>query len=205
MTDIEDKMNLLANGRLSEREREELEKSLGQDPALKQELEFMRSLKQGFDEQEIQPPGELGLARLKRDIQREQKQKELEENKRVEPKETENAIWKPLAIAACFVVAVQMAFMLPENDGGSDIVPLSGGGAENITGLTLQLAFKDEARADQIQLVLNEIQGSIVSGPTALGLYTVVVPEGTELDPLISSLQALDIIDEAVATHNGEQ
>lgn len=155
----------------------------------KQDAEFMKALQKGFQNMDDAPPGEIGLARLKRDIQREQEQQQ-----QAKPKQT---YWKPLAIAACFLMGVQFFLLLPKEQTDSGIVTLSGTAAHN--GPTLQLVFKNDASAQQIQQALNGVQGTIINGPGALGIYTVALPKGENYQQALTQLQNLEFVDEVIA------
>ena len=70
--DIEELLPFLANGTLQGAERAEVEASVAADPALAQELEALKRVRQQMQSEAFETsPGELGLARLLRDVERE--------------------------------------------------------------------------------------------------------------------------------------
>lgn len=158
-----------------------------QDPELKKEAEFLGALRKGIQEQDETSPGEMGLARLKRDIQREQKQTQKPQGK----------FWKPLAIAACCVLGVQMFLLIPKQETNPNIVTLSGNG--QVSGPQLQIVFQAEASAAQIQQTLNSVQGNIISGPGALGVYTVALPGEVNYREVIAQLSEQAHVEEVIA------
>lgn len=189
-----------------------LEKEIAEDKALEDEANFLRGLQQGLKESEdVSPPGALGLAKLKRDIQSEQlrenrsKQAKMESNtqqdaahEKASPKRAANdgGFWRPLSIAACCLLAVQSFFMLPstsETD-PEGITTLSG--TPLFAGKKLQVVFANTAKAQQIQSALLKINGRIVDGPGALGVYTVLVPEGTNIESVTQTLTGYGFVEE---------
>ena len=76
MSEQVDRQNILellpfwVNGTLSPEERDMVEAALEQDPTLRQEAEMLALIRATVKEQpEMQSPGELGLARLRRVIE----------------------------------------------------------------------------------------------------------------------------------------
>lgn len=186
MSDIDEKLTKWVSGKLNDQERETLEQQLERDPELKKEADFLAALRTGIQEQQENPPGDIGLARLKRDIQREQQQQPKPQQK----------FWKPLAIAACCLLGVQMFFLIPDNETDTGIVTLSGEASHQ--GPQLQVVFADGATAAQIQQALNSVQGNVISGPGALGIYTVVLPEGADAQQILLQLNSLGFVEEAL-------
>lgn len=183
MSDIDEKLTKWATGKLNEQERESLEQQLQRDPELKKEADFLTALRKGMQEQQESLPGDMGLARLKRDIQREQQQQKPQQK-----------FWKPLAIAACCLLGVQMFLLLPDNSTDTDIVTLSG--EANYRGPQLQIVFTDSTTAAQIQQALNSVQGNIIGGPGVLGVYTVALPEDADAQQMLLQLNSLDFVEE---------
>ena len=55
-----------------------------------------------------------------------------------------------------------------------------------MAGPRLRVIFANAATMGEIQEILRSIDGSIVTGPTALGVYTVVLPVGARLEPTLA-------------------
>lgn len=193
MNDVDEKLPLLVNGQLDASERAELERQLGQDPVLAQEAEFLAALRDGIQQQDEQTPGALGLARLKREIARE-KQHDRQP-------EAAKSYWKPVALTACALFALQ-TFMLNvpldgRNGTDTDIATLAG---ENVSqGPRLQLIFDDSATAANIHSALRSVDGTIVDGPGALGVYTLMLPQGADASQAVKQLSKHRFIEQVAA------
>lgn len=193
MKDIDEQLNLWANGRLPEAERRALEQKMADDPALAREAEFLKSLRNTVQSEPATGPGELGLARLQKAIRAEQ-----EEAPVVLPRRN---FWRPVAIAATVIVAVQAALLLgpePWDDGSAvDMVPASG--EEAPQGPRVQMVFDPAATMADIQTAVLSVNGSIVSGPSALGIIQLGLPEEASIEAAVDTLRAYDFVDEVIA------
>ncbi|WP_185234679.1 hypothetical protein [Teredinibacter franksiae] len=200
MTDIDEKLSKLATGQLNAQDEHEMKKMLENDAELKQEFEFMSALHTGFQQDDMKPPGEMGLARLKRDIQNEQAQKN-QQQKIVTKKQ--HRVWRPVAIAACCLLALQVILYLPKelSDTTPNMVPLSGG--ESHQTASLQIVFKQHATALQIQQALSAVQAQIVNGPGALGIYSLATPTESDNEQISVQLQTLDFVEEVIVIAGG--
>ena len=74
----------------------------------------------------------------------------------------------------------------------ADVGPIttSSGQTAAPTGARLSVAFRDSATIEQVQTLLGELDSQIVAGPTALGLYTIVIGPRTNVDQVARQLQA---------------
>jgi len=172
------------NGQLSAEQREEIEQQLKDDPALQQEVAYLERLRRQIKQSTQQTPGEFGLQKLKRDIRQQRTAPLLKR-------------WKTLAVAASLLVVVQagvMVSMLQPADTG--MVPLSG---SQYSGQVIQLQFTDGASAAQIRQLLASVNGSIIAGPSASGVYRVRLADSAEqgsFEQRIARLRAqTDVID----------
>lgn len=192
MNEIDEKLNLWANGRLPEAERRALEEEMARDPALAREAEFAKALRQAVRDEPLMPPGELGLARLRHAVR---------EEREASPKAPPRNFWKPLAVAACLVVAAQAVLLLGPAawKGGAalDVSPASGGGVP--AGPRLQIVFAPSASAADIQAAVLSVNGSIVAGPSVLGVFRLGLAEETSVEAAVETLRALDFVDEVIA------
>lgn len=203
MNDIEDKLPLYLNGQLEGAEKDAVERALAENPDLAREAEFLRALKGSLQQPADNPPGELGLARLKRDLQKEQAQAR-EQN---EPPQTERGTapaahkryWKPMALTACALLGLQTALLLGPDIGSggtpdSDWAPMSGEPAA--ASAQLNVVFRADATAEQIGSGLQSINARIVDGPGALGIYKVQLPEGSDPAESRERLEQFDFVEE---------
>lgn len=189
MNDPYEKLPLLVNGRLNEQERLEMERHLAEDPALAQEAELLMALRAGMQENAT-TPGALGLARLKRDIER--------ETQGASHAPPTKGYWKPVALTACALFGLQTMLLINPVDWrgtapATDIVPLSG--EREVQGPALQVIFDDTATAAQMRTALQSVQGTIVDGPGALGVYTLVLPKGADASQATHTLSALVFVE----------
>lgn len=111
------------------------------------------------------------------------------------PRSWWDAFWNPepgfarLVMAAQFALVLALAVGLMRNS-EPDYGVLGGPGG----GATISVQFADTATAAQIRDLLAEVEGVIVDGPSAIGLYTVRVPVEPEdagaIDALVQRFQS---------------
>ncbi|WP_250462296.1 hypothetical protein [Microbulbifer litoralis] len=192
MNETDKQLNLWANGRLPEPQRLAFEEKMATDPALAREAEFARALRQTLQSEAAAPPGELGLARLQKAVHKERRQ--------VPGATSRHNIWKPVAIAACVVIAVQAAVLLtPEHRQAGGTVDLRPASGETPPATAqLQLVFDSSATAANIQTAVLSVDGSITAGPSALGIFRVALPEGTSAEAAMETLRAFEFVDEVI-------
>lgn len=161
--------------------RSEIDLLAGRSPLLRSELAWLRRLRGQIQlsrlEAEQRPP-EAGLDTLMALVQAERSGKLVGLRGRC-------GAWLaaprrfpvPVGLAAAVVLA-QAAVIgaLLVGPPQQSLAPLSGEAAAG--GDLLQLTFKPRATEAQIRVLLAGLQAEIVSGPGALGVYTVRVPEG---------------------------
>ncbi len=157
----------MANHSLDETERERLEQALERDPDLQKELTFQTVLRDSVKANELEPPGERGLALLKRKIPQERK-------KRV----SASRGWRNTAIATSILVAVQatvMVYVFNREDiaNGRLAIPV---GESIVEGSVLQIQFAPDATEAKIRKVLQESNAVLIDGPSELGIYLIRVP-----------------------------
>lgn len=187
---VEEQLPLYVNGRLDDEERRQVERALEEEPELAREVEFQQALKASLQQTEMAPPAELGLARLQRHI-RQQASESPPSSARTQ------RFWKPLAVAACLLLAIQTGVQLTTQSTDSDWAPLSGDPIHE--GPQLQIAFHDSATAKQIRDSLGAREARIVDGPGALGLYTILLPTQSDSDTLRQELEELPFVEEVSA------
>jgi len=147
------------NNTLDSAEREQVEQHLKTCASCQQEVELLRAVQQHVKQsQRTESPGELGLRRLLRDVKQAQRKPHA---------------WLPVALAASLVVIVMQATVLVTMLSTTDqaIAPL--GEQTQTDRAQLQVRFVATASELEIRTVLNEVDGVIISGPGALGVYHV--------------------------------
>jgi anti-sigma-K factor RskA len=154
------------NGSLSTENIKRIEQAMQHDMDIKSEIAFLQQLRQIVKNEEVESPEEWGWARLKRSLP---KENELEA-----PVAKTSSWWRPLAVAASFAFVLQTSYMLfNENKLDDGYVPLSTSELEN----TIQIVFDKNINESQIRDLLNSIDASIVSGPSAVGVYRITAKD----------------------------
>ncbi len=184
---INENLPLMVNGKLDEEEISELKAQNSERPSLQKEADFLVALRKGI--QEDQPlPGEVGLARLKRDIQKEQARKTLPGGKKVSP------LWKTAAIAVCVLFAAQTIWLAPTavQIPSADITTLAGN--EVSSGPKIKVIFSESITLSQLREALLSVDGTIVDGPSALGILTLALPKNKNSKEVILKLQENEFV-----------
>ena len=193
MNKADEQLPLWANGRLPEAERQRLEQALKDDPKLAHEADFMKALRSGLQSPPDEtPPGELGLARLKRDIAH---------NRAPQPVRRRANLWKPLALAASVMVAIQAGLLIGSDPWravrDTNLAPASG--KVTISGPRLQIVFDGSTSVSDMQVMLQAVNARLVDGPGALGIWTLELPEGADVQVVRERLQSSQGVAEVIA------
>ncbi len=177
--DFENLLVFKANGTLEGEELAALEAALASDAELRAELYALEAIRDTMQSDPVQSPGELGLARLMRDVENETRVTEAPAaaNDNVVPI-TRLRFWQA---AAAVVLAVGIGFNLTDFGPGASVETsvafedriaepagfgLASGGSSDFT-----VAFAPDATEAEIRGLLLDAGVEIVSGPSALGLY----------------------------------
>lgn len=182
--DAEKLLPYYLNGTLTAVEVDDVELALTDYPELQQELDFLQALRKHMQSQtsSANSPSELGLKRLQQQLA-----KPL-------PVRASHPVrgWRIAAIAASFLLLVQTAVFFQSGQPG-DYFPAGGAVDSETGGMVISLTFAPEATEQQIRAILLASNSRIVDGPSALGIYQVVVMD--EADDSIAWLKAQDIIE----------
>lgn len=189
-TEIEALLPFYVNGTLRGDERASVEAALDDDARLRDEAAALGHIRQSMRDIDMgHTPGEFGLARLMRDIDRAApvRQPAVRRQSALLP-------WGLAAAAAVALVAVGLGRF-----GFEDSAPYtqaSGGADETF----LTLAFQPEASQAQVSDLLLEYGLVIVDGPSAIGLYRVDPGQGRDLAALAADLRDREEVIESVDT-----
>ncbi|MEQ8357655.1 MAG: hypothetical protein RH942_19120 [Kiloniellaceae bacterium] len=180
------------NGTLSDDELERVEDYLARSTQARDEVELLRQLhRQVKEEPQENSPGELGLQRLKREIEQAERQDQGSGDKLAGRTVTVASFWRPLAVAACLAVVVQAGVMigLPGGTGG-DVEPA--GGEVALVPPVLQVTFAPDATEREIREVLQSAGASIADGPSALGVYGLRLQQSADgaIEEALATLRA---------------
>ncbi len=170
------------NGTLDESRHGKLESHLVQWPHLRAEVAWLTQLREQVREplhdHTVQPSASAGLDTLMSRIHAEQSGKVVPLRSE-QPARAVTPRWFPAAMGLAASIILVQAVVLGSfigQPGRDALTPLSGGAAA--AGTLLQMTFKPTATEARMRQALAAVQGEIVSGPGALGVYTVRVPEG---------------------------
>lgn len=181
--DISALLPFYLNGTLGAADAVRVKLALQDDAGLQAELEMLRHMRAAVrGDIAGNSPGEIGLARLRREIAD-------------APPVVQSRRYAPLA--AAFVMGAVVSALIaaaalraPEEtyrQAGAGVAPMS-----------LVVAFRADARSEQISDLLLAQDAVIIDGPSAIGLYRLSVPEGADLDATVAGLvAATDIVESA--------
>lgn len=154
-----------ANGTLDEPERARVAAHLAECARCREELSFLTTLAAGVRAaDESGAPAEFGLKRLLREVRQSSPNPASARGGR-------RTWWRPaLAAAAILVIAVQAVMIGRLYQDTTYLQPLAGPAA---AGTVLQVRFDPAASESQIRAALQSVDGTLVGGPGALGIYRV--------------------------------
>lgn len=181
--DLNDDLPWYINGSLPAERQEEIARQLLDNQELKQEAEFLNTLRNHVKQQAINTPGEMGLHRLRREIKN--KSGQAPSSRKVSKK------WSAFAIAASLMLVIQAGFIVSLVHQDDPYAPLSG---TEYPINVIQVQFNSNAKASDIRELLTRISASIIDGPSKKGVYRIQVKHSD--DEVINKLKnSPDVID----------
>jgi hypothetical protein len=178
------------NGTLDGAARRKVDEATASSPALLAEAAWLKSVRNHIqnDDRDALPAPDAGLDKLMARIAGEQSGKVVS----LQRPATGLAKWyKPaLAIAASVIIAQGVVLEMMTHHGAT-LTTASGEKA------TLQITFKPNATEAQIRETLASINGEIVGGPGALGIYKIDIRNGDEQAVLTKLQQQKNIVESA--------
>lgn len=178
-SEIEHLLPFMANGTLDGEERDQVAAAVESDPELAAELAALSSIRDTMQQQKDDfSPGELGLARLMKDIDAEQ------------PRQRGANLWRIAAAVLLAVVVGQTAMMTLRDNSGTGY-ELAGETSAVFT-ITVQPTTEEAV----LRALLLDAGVEIVSGPSALGLYQLDLVDGVDAGAARVRLEAAtDVIE----------
>jgi anti-sigma factor RsiW len=197
MTRDRDELELLlpfhANGTLEAGERAEVEAWLAEDREAAAEAAALAKVRGELQAEAVQSPGEFGLARLMRDVDR-----NAAPGAPAGVPQAANLVHRPWvwqAVAAVALAAfVGQWFLTGVGDGPAPRYELASAGDDGIAAV-YTVAFVPTAAEGEIRELLVSLGLEIVAGPSSLGLYRL---GGEADDAALAALRAAGDIVESV-------
>jgi hypothetical protein len=197
--EIEALLVFLANDTLEGDERKVVEAAVAADPQLAGELEALKTMRREMQDEDVQSPGEMGLARLMREIDAEAASPVVPQAGLPEAANLPTApggFWKIAAVVLFGLVVVQTAYIGYE--GGTDFELAGGEEAPVSAEHTIRVAFAEDSAEADIRALLLEQGLVIVDGPSAIGLYTLAAADEASRVDALAALQARgDLVESA--------
>ncbi len=107
------------------------------------------------------------------------------------------AWWSPSPLAARVLIAAQAGLLVVLlaatayfHHQAQGFSTLSGQGPATASGPRFTIAFQPDTSEETLRETIREANGTIVEGPSALGLYTVQIPAKSNPDEVLSQLRA---------------
>ncbi len=169
----------LANDTLEGTERAEVQDAVANDRELAAELDALRAIRATMQAEDAFSPGEMGLARLLRDVEAETSA--ANSNRRP-------LVWQIAAAVLLAVVVGQTVYQF--TDATSPGYQLAGADAAAFT-----VGFRTDVTEEALRSLLLQAGLEIVAGPSALGLYALAPLEGVTVDEARAALETSDLIE----------
>ena len=166
-----------------------IEMRLPVDPKIADEIAYYQGLKTALSPlKQSSPVDELGWKRLSKAIESERNPVAANDNFQ---------FWKSAAAALAVVAALQTAFLV-QSPGTPEEPVFVTASAENETAFGLTVIFQPNTTADDLTQALKAVDGEIIAGPSALGLYTVAFETEASRDSALAALAAQPDVIESV-------
>lgn len=169
MTDqeLENLLPWYVNGTLSENEREAVEAYLNRSEHAREQLAFLRQLSEQIQQNPPARAPEMEWRRFQRSM-------------RKTGRDRKRDWWKPgLALAASLILALQVAIFMHAPNTVSETHLLSQGTVTSTlkgTYWQIQIEFREDSSWQEIRSLVKRVHGTIIDGPSTIGLLRVAVP-----------------------------
>ncbi|WP_040817997.1 anti-sigma factor family protein [Litoreibacter arenae] len=179
--EIESLLPFYLNGTLDENEQARVEDALRTNAELRMEIEALRQVRANMHASVSEhSPGEFGLARLMRDIDKEH---------RSSPFRPALSTLLAASIVAAAVIFVGVSFVFRDDEGYKQA-----SGDSRTQQFTV--AFRPDASEREISELLMEYGLGIIEGPSAVGLYRLASRSESDFELLLSELRKrVDVVE----------
>ncbi|MBL4621867.1 MAG: hypothetical protein JKY89_05665 [Immundisolibacteraceae bacterium] len=175
-SDIELLLPFYVNGTLDEQETKQVGQALAENKDLQEELVYLQNLQTHVRQQKNEnSPSEFGLKRLQRVLQKEQHLNE--DRQQLEMMSSAKNRWQYGAIAACLMLVV---LTVTDMKTDTDYQAAGGTAISQHNGIVASVSFSPNVTEQQIRKLLLESHVFIVDGPSALGVYKLVIVDGND-------------------------
>lgn len=197
--DVKTLLPWYVNGTLDEQEKLAVEAYLEHSQEGRDEVKWLQNLQATMQtESEVTAPTELGFRRLQKAIAAEEQVTQLQT-----PSKQDNW-WKPaFAVAATLIISLQIGIV--SNTGKDPATELLSGNDTVMMSeqVIIQVQFKADAQWQDINNLVNAIDGQIISGPSAIGLCKIAIDKTVYSQSVMDQLQSSAIVEES-AVESGE-
>lgn len=188
---IEELLPFFVNGTLDDKERTLVEQALADDEGLRQQVEGLRLIREKMQAAELpQSSGELGLARLMREIDGEAAPRAANSTR---PPMLRISGW-----AAGMAAALALAFMAGTANQSENPVYIQASGGDFSAALTV--SFQPEISQKLMAEALLAHSLTIIDGPSASGFYRLESLDEGDLDVIAEVLRAQSAVFKFVDT-----
>ena len=187
--EIEQDLPFAVNGTLSDADLAAFTALMDKDGQLRADFAAMSAIRARMQAEDARSPGEIGLARLMRDV---------DHDGAAPAAPNRTWIWQLAAAVAVAAFLGETLFLDGADDGGFQLA-----GVHHVETADLVVSFAPGATEDQIRTLLVGVNAEIVSGPSALGFYRlVVIDEGqaaiiTAADALMAAADVVESVQNA--------
>ncbi len=174
------------NSTLDEGQRSAVAAHLGECAECTRELEEIRATQAALMAQEEQAPSEFMLQRALAAIDEYEREKQTTLWSRM----FRPAFTRGLVFAQCALI-LMLGGLLYREIRNRDFTTLSGPGIGQGSGVRIAVGFEPGVTEESMRQTILSVQGKIVNGPSALGLYAVETPVAPEkAEEVVRALQA---------------
>jgi len=192
---IRDLLPAYIKGELSADQRRSLEEALDQDPELRSELELERGLQGYYQELKKDPPKPSPRVWERIGAEIESPAAATSHKRQPQPEgtllEKFKELWRMPALswglvgAQCLLLLILLSPGSPKPIGKT----LSGSSPALNEAAQINLVFKEQTSEIELRELIRSINGTIVGGPTATGLYSIAIDSAPAIDQALKTLQ----------------
>ncbi len=186
----DDDLPAFVNGTLPASDRDAIQAHLAGCEQCREEVHWLATLREQMQNDPLPAVNEMGMARLMKAVRDEEKQTAT----------SAPGWWRGALAAAVLVVVAQFGVITSQWQQETVYRPLG----ETVEDARIQVRFVETASEAQIRELLDRVEGQIVAGPSALGLYLIAVPDGASVEQAATTLRSAEGIVEQAMVESAE-